>query len=96
VKEPPFDTKFFTPEYKPMWSTLSISTIRKMAPSRDRVKYFGRTLTGDMGCEHGGGVSCAGDSANGNTGAPGSVVPGFTPDLVRDENRLNLAILVKF
>jgi hypothetical protein len=32
----------------------------------------------------------------GNTGAPGSVVSGFTPDLVRDENRLNLAILVKF
>jgi hypothetical protein len=32
----------------------------------------------------------------GNTGAPGSMVPGFTPDLVRDENRLNLAILVKF
>jgi putative OmpL-like beta-barrel porin-2 len=32
----------------------------------------------------------------GNTGAPGSVVPGFSPDLVRDENRLNLAILVKF
>ena len=34
--------------------------------------------------------------AGGNTGAPGSAVPGFTPDLVRDENRLNLAILVKF
>jgi hypothetical protein len=33
---------------------------------------------------------------NGNTGAPGSLVPGFTPDLVKDENRLNLAILVKF
>jgi hypothetical protein len=32
----------------------------------------------------------------GNTGAPGSFVPGFTPDLVRDENRLDLAILVKF
>jgi hypothetical protein len=32
----------------------------------------------------------------GNTGAPGSVVAGFTPDLVKDENRLNLAILVKF
>jgi Putative beta-barrel porin-2, OmpL-like. bbp2 len=32
----------------------------------------------------------------GNTGAPGSVVPGFTPDLVKDENRLDLAILVKF
>jgi Putative beta-barrel porin-2, OmpL-like. bbp2 len=32
----------------------------------------------------------------GNTGAPGSLVPGFTPDLVKDENRLNLAILVKF
>jgi len=33
---------------------------------------------------------------NGNTGAPGSMVPGFTPDLVKDENRLDLAILVKF
>jgi hypothetical protein len=32
----------------------------------------------------------------GNTGAPGSLVPGWTPDLVRDENRLDLAILVKF
>jgi hypothetical protein len=32
----------------------------------------------------------------GNTGAPGSMVSGFTPDLVKDENRLNLAILVKF
>ena len=34
--------------------------------------------------------------AGGNTGAPGSVVPGFTPDLVKDENRFDLAILVKF
>ena len=32
----------------------------------------------------------------GNTGAPGSVVPGFFPDLRKSENRLNLAILVKF
>jgi len=32
----------------------------------------------------------------GNTGAPGSLVTGFTPDLVRDENRLDLSILVKF
>jgi hypothetical protein len=32
----------------------------------------------------------------GNTGALGSLVSGFTPDLRRDENRLNLAILVKF
>jgi hypothetical protein len=32
----------------------------------------------------------------GNTGAPGSIVPGFTPDLVKDENRLDLSILVKF
>jgi putative OmpL-like beta-barrel porin-2 len=32
----------------------------------------------------------------GNTGAPGSVVPGWTPDLRRSENRLNMAILVKF
>lgn len=32
----------------------------------------------------------------GNTGSPGSLVPGFTPDLVKDENRFNLAILVKF
>ncbi len=33
---------------------------------------------------------------NGNTGAPGSLVPGCAPDLVKDENRLDLAILVKF
>ena len=32
----------------------------------------------------------------GNTGAPGSLVPGFIPNLVKDENRFNLAILVKF
>jgi hypothetical protein len=29
-------------------------------------------------------------------GSPGSVVPGFTPDLKKIENRLDLAILVKF
>jgi hypothetical protein len=32
----------------------------------------------------------------GNTGAPGSVVDGFTPDLRKIENRLNVAVLVKF
>ena len=32
----------------------------------------------------------------GNTGALGSVVPGWSPDLVKDENRFDLAILVKF
>ncbi len=32
----------------------------------------------------------------GNTGAPGSVVPGWAPDLRKNENRLNMAILVKF
>src|ERR1700686_3802878 len=32
----------------------------------------------------------------GNTGTPGSLVPGFTLDLVRDQNRLDLSILVKF
>ena len=32
----------------------------------------------------------------GNTGAPGSVVPGFTPDLVKSENRMTGAILVMF
>ena len=32
----------------------------------------------------------------GNTGAPGSVVTGFAPDLSKHENRLDLAILVKF
>jgi hypothetical protein len=32
----------------------------------------------------------------GNTGEPGSFVAGFTPDLRRSENRLNLAIMVKF
>jgi hypothetical protein len=29
-------------------------------------------------------------------GSPGAVVPGFTPDLKRIENRINLSILVKF
>ncbi len=32
----------------------------------------------------------------GNTGALGSTVSGWAPDLVKDENRLDLAILVKF
>jgi len=32
----------------------------------------------------------------GNSGSPGSLVSGWTPDLVKDENRLDLAILVKF
>jgi hypothetical protein len=32
----------------------------------------------------------------GNTGALGSTVAGWTPDLVKDENRLDLSILVKF
>jgi hypothetical protein len=32
----------------------------------------------------------------GNQGSPGSLVDGFTPDLRRDENRLNMAIMVKF
>lgn len=32
----------------------------------------------------------------GNQGAPGSFVPGFAPDLRNHENRLNLALLVKF
>ncbi len=31
----------------------------------------------------------------GNTGLPGSVVPGFTPDLVKTENRITVAFLVK-
>lgn len=32
----------------------------------------------------------------GNTGAPGSLVPNWTPDLVKAENRLNMALLVMF
>jgi hypothetical protein len=32
----------------------------------------------------------------GNTGAPGSLVPGWTPDLRKTENRITGAILVKF
>jgi hypothetical protein len=32
----------------------------------------------------------------GNTGAPGSVVPGFSPDLRNSENRITGAFLVKF
>jgi hypothetical protein len=39
-----------------------------------------------------GGVTPSG----GNTGTPGVPVPGFTPDLRRDESRINLALLVKF
>jgi len=34
--------------------------------------------------------------AGGNTGSPGSQVPGFMPDLRKTENRINLALLVKF
>jgi hypothetical protein len=34
--------------------------------------------------------------SGGNTGAPGSVVPGFTPDLVKTQNTLNMAIMVMF
>jgi hypothetical protein len=34
--------------------------------------------------------------AGGNQGALGSVVPGFTPDLRKIENRIDLSILVKF
>ena len=36
------------------------------------------------------------NSPGGNTGTPGSFVPGFLPDLRKFENRMNLAILVKF
>lgn len=32
----------------------------------------------------------------GNNGNPAAIVPGWSPDLVRDENRMDLAILVKF
>jgi len=32
----------------------------------------------------------------GNTGTPATPVPGWAPDLGKDENRLNMAILVKF
>ena len=32
----------------------------------------------------------------GNTGNPGSVVPGFTPDLRKTENRLDMALMVMF
>ncbi len=34
--------------------------------------------------------------AGGNSGPPGSVVSGFTPDLRKLENRLNMAVMVKF
>ncbi|MBI3475125.1 MAG: outer membrane beta-barrel protein [Acidobacteria bacterium] len=34
--------------------------------------------------------------AGGNSGPPGSVVEGFTPDLRKTENRINLALMVKF
>jgi hypothetical protein len=31
----------------------------------------------------------------GNSGPPGSAVPGFTPDLRKSENRITFALLVK-
>ena len=31
----------------------------------------------------------------GNSGPPGSLVPGFTPDLRNSENRITFAVLVK-
>ena len=34
--------------------------------------------------------------SGGNSGGPGSLVPGWTPDLRKIENRLELAVLVKF
>jgi hypothetical protein len=34
--------------------------------------------------------------SGGNTGAPGSLVPGFVPDLVNTQNTLDMAILVMF
>jgi hypothetical protein len=34
--------------------------------------------------------------SGGNTGAPGSTVPGFTPDLVKTQNTLDMAIMVMF
>ena len=34
--------------------------------------------------------------SGGNTGAPGSVVSGFTPDLRKYENRLDMALMVMF
>ncbi len=33
--------------------------------------------------------------AGGNQGAPGSLVSGFTPDLVKAENRINIALLIQ-
>jgi len=42
-------------------------------------------------------TSCPTAPAVGNVcGSPGAFVPGFTPDLKKIENRINLAILVKF
>jgi len=34
--------------------------------------------------------------SGGNTGAPGSLVPGFVPSLVNTQNTLDMAILVMF
>ncbi|HKD13047.1 MAG TPA: outer membrane beta-barrel protein [Candidatus Angelobacter sp.] len=42
--------------------------------------------------------SCSGGITppGGNQGAPGSLVPGFTPDLCKHENRMTWAMMVKF
>jgi hypothetical protein len=43
-----------------------------------------------------GGITPCNGSVCNNVGDPGSVVPGFTPDLRKIENRMNFALLVKF
>lgn len=43
-----------------------------------------------------GGITPCNGNVCSNTGDPTAIVPGFTPDLRKVENRLNMAILVKF
>jgi hypothetical protein len=45
-------------------------------------------------CSGTGGITPNG--GDGNSGPAGSRVPGFTPDLAKHENRMNMAIMVKF
>ena len=64
-----------------------------------RVEYNHRHASVPYFVGHGGitppGASNTSSGAAVNSGPAGSFVPGFTPDLRNDENRMNLALLIK-
>lgn len=93
TKEAPLDTKAFTGEFRADTNFTYTQLTFDFMPSQfvtfrsefnDRhanVPYFSGA----------GGVTPPGS----NTGAPGSIVPGWSPDLRKSENRVTFALLVK-